>query len=150
MDALPISSAECGISFFTDIDVDVCVTLADKGMVIVLPDLNLLIALEVRTFDCSLGAFRLVFLQLNYTFLDLATKLAVLAGMWNYLNHVVDDGVRSISEQLPSAGWTALHIHLAAFTNNVSNGTRSNRALSRDEETHRALEFTQESFNSCC
>ena len=72
-------------------------------MVIVLPDLNLLIALEVWTFDCSLGAFRLVFLQLNDTFLDLATKLAVLAGMWNYLNHVVDDGVCSISEHRPSA-----------------------------------------------
>ena len=88
--------------------------------------------------------------QLVETLLGLATKMSVLAGMRNFLDHLVNDGVCPVFEHLPSAGWAGLNILVAVFTNNVSNRAGSNWAFPGDEETHWTLKFIQEAFKSFC
>lgn len=119
-------------------------TFAVKGVIIELLDLNLHIASKVRAFDCSFMAFGLMIHQLVEMLLNLATKLLVFAGMVNFLNHLVDDGVCSVSCHRSSASWTRMiHKLSALFTNNVSSGAGLYRTFPGDEETHGALEFTQ-------
>ena len=115
----------------------------------VLPYLYLLIAPKVWTFDRSFRASCLMLLQLNLMFLDLATKLAVLAGMWNLLNHLIGKGVCSIFSHRSSAGWTSCHIHPAGLAHYMAHGTRGYWDFSGDLKTNRALELTQEALKSC-
>ena len=86
-------------------------------MITILLDLNLLVASEVWALDSSLRAFGLMLDQLDQTCLDYATKLAVLAGMRNLLNHLVDYGIGTIFGHRSSARRTGLHINSAGFTN---------------------------------
>jgi len=103
-----------------------------------LRDLNLFLAVEVRTLDGSLRAPSLVLHDLLQVILDLT--LTVLAWVGDSLNHLVGKGICSIFEHWSSASWTDVHVHSAALAHQMAHWTRGDGNLSGDKETHGALE----------
>ena len=107
-------------------------------MFLVLLDFNHVIAPEEWAFDNSLRAPGLVLHNLLQIILD---RTSVLAGMRDEGYHSIGDGISSVLEHLSSAGWTRGYVHSAVLTRDVSHWTGGYWDLSRNEETHRALEL---------
>ena len=107
-------------------------------MSVELANLNMFIAIDVWTFDCSFRASCLVLHNLLQIILDLTS---ILAGMWDSLYHSIGDAVCSVLEHLSSASWTRGHVHSAVLARDVAHWTGGYGDLPRNEETHRALEL---------